>query len=73
MISKNMQELIKKSEGISSLFSDARKLKQQYGAENVYDFGIGILMSKHQKVSIKQQLKYCNKKILYNCIVIQIV
>ncbi len=41
MISKNMQELIKKSEGISSLFSDARKLKQQYGAENVYDFGIG--------------------------------
>ena len=41
MISQNMKALIKKSEGISSLFSDARKLKQQYGAENVYDFGIG--------------------------------
>lgn len=41
MISQNMKELMKRSEGISSLFSDARKLKQQYGVENVYDFGIG--------------------------------
>lgn len=41
MISQNMKALIQKSEGISSLFSDARKLKQQYGVENVYDFGIG--------------------------------
>lgn len=41
MISQNMKALIKKSEGISSLFSDAKKLKQQYGIENVYDFGIG--------------------------------
>lgn len=41
MISQNMKELIQKSEGISSLFTDARKLKEKYGVENVYDFGIG--------------------------------
>lgn len=41
MISQNMKELMKKSEGISSLFTDARKLKEKYGVENVYDFGIG--------------------------------
>lgn len=41
MISQNMKDLIKKSEGISSLFTDARKLKEKYGVENVYDFGIG--------------------------------
>ena len=41
MISQHMKKLIQKSEVISSLFADGRNLKQQYGAENVYDFGLG--------------------------------
>ena len=41
MISQNMKKLIEKSAGISALFTEAKKMKEQYGAENVYDFGIG--------------------------------
>lgn len=41
MISHNMKKLIEKSAGISALFTEAKRMKQQYGPENVYDFGIG--------------------------------
>lgn len=41
MISQHMKNLIQKSEVMSSLFSEGRMLKQQYGVENVYDFGLG--------------------------------
>lgn len=41
MISKKMKKMVEKSAAISALFTESARLKALYGAENVYDFGIG--------------------------------
>lgn len=41
MISKKMQVLIEKGAALSAMFTEGARLKALYGAENVYDFGIG--------------------------------
>ncbi len=41
MISKKMKAMVEKSAAISAMFTESARLKALYGAENVYDFGIG--------------------------------
>lgn len=41
MISKKMQETVQNSSMIRAMFEDGKKMKELYGAENVYDFSLG--------------------------------
>ena len=41
MISSNIKELIKGSSVIRAMFEEGKKLSQQFGSENVYDFSLG--------------------------------
>lgn len=41
MISDKMTEFVKGSSAIRAMFEEGKKMAQQYGAENVYDFSLG--------------------------------
>ncbi|MDO4344580.1 MAG: pyridoxal phosphate-dependent aminotransferase [Eubacteriales bacterium] len=41
MIAKTMTEMVKNSSAIRAMFEEGKRLAQQYGAENVYDFSLG--------------------------------
>lgn len=41
MVSKKMKEMIERSAALSAMFTEGKRLKELYGEENVYDFGIG--------------------------------
>lgn len=41
MISDKMMEFVKGSSAIRAMFEEGKKMAQQYGAENVYDFSLG--------------------------------
>ena len=41
MISKKIHENLGQSSWIRSMFEEGEKLRQQYGAENVFDFTLG--------------------------------
>lgn len=41
MISKQMEELVKGSSVIRAMFEEGKKMAEQYGAENVFDFSLG--------------------------------
>lgn len=41
MISKQMEELVKGSSVIRAMFEEGKKMADQFGAENVYDFSLG--------------------------------
>lgn len=41
MISKKMHEFVQNSSMIRAMFEDGKKMKELYGAENVYDFSLG--------------------------------
>ena len=41
MISTKMKEMVEQSAALSAMFTEGKRLAEIYGAENVYDFGIG--------------------------------
>ena len=41
MISEKMSKLLERSAAMSSMYTESARLKEKYGAENVYDFGMG--------------------------------
>ncbi len=41
MISDKMSKLLERSAAMSSMYTESARLKAEYGAENVYDFGMG--------------------------------
>ena len=41
MIADKMADLVKNSSAIRAMFEEGKKLAEQYGAENVYDFSLG--------------------------------
>lgn len=41
MIAKQMEELVKGSSVIRAMFEEGKKMAEQYGKENVYDFSLG--------------------------------
>ena len=41
MISDRMSKLLERSAAMSSMYTESARMKEQYGAENVYDFGMG--------------------------------
>lgn len=41
MIAEKMAHLVKNSSAIRAMFEEGKKLAEQYGAENVYDFSLG--------------------------------
>lgn len=41
MVSKKMKEMIERSAALGAMFTEGKRLKELYGEENVYDFGIG--------------------------------
>ena len=41
MISQKMSMLLERSAAMSSMYTESARLKEMYGAENVYDFGMG--------------------------------
>lgn len=41
MISQKMKRMVEQSAAMSAMFTEGKRLAAIYGAENVYDFGIG--------------------------------
>ena len=41
MIAKSMEKLVKNNSVIREMFEEGKKLAEQYGKENVYDFSLG--------------------------------
>ena len=41
MISEKMSKLLERSAAMSSMYTESARLKEKYGTENVYDFGMG--------------------------------
>ena len=41
MISQKMKQMVEQSAAMSAMFTEGKRLAAIYGAENVYDFGIG--------------------------------
>ena len=41
MISQKMKQMVEQSAAMSAMFTESKRLAAIYGAENVYDFGIG--------------------------------
>ncbi|MBM6828282.1 pyridoxal phosphate-dependent aminotransferase [Anaerotignum lactatifermentans] len=41
MVSKKMKEMIERSAALGAMFTEGKRLKELYGEENVFDFGIG--------------------------------
>ena len=41
MISDKMSKLLERSAAMSAMYTESARMKEQYGVENVYDFGMG--------------------------------
>ena len=69
MISEKMSKLLERSAAMSSMYTESARLKEKYGAENVYDFGMGN-PNLRPTVFGKRVSAFCRKPTLGICITI---
>ena len=70
MISEKMSKLLERSAAMSSMYTESARLKEKYGAENVYDFGMAIPTCLRPTIFGKRVSAFCRKPTLGICIII---
>lgn len=54
MISKKIEKALQGSSAIRAMFVEGKQMAEKYGAENVYDFSLGIRQHRLRRHSIRQ-------------------